>query len=143
MTTKQWLERGMFCEQRIKSLERFKKDALQSAVQITQVLKQDVVQTSPQNNAEARNLQYIIDVANINEQISSLKKVMQEVTEVIFSVGNPRYQTVLQLRYLEGKKWDEIADDMAYRDVRTIYRLHIHALESAEKIIKSYAHEMS
>ena len=136
MTAKEWLEHAKYCKYKIRSLERLKKEMLADATQTTQAPKQDVVQTSRGNAAEARTIRYIIDVADINRHIKKLQAEKQAVIDVVYAVGDPRYQEVLAMRYLQGKKWETVADEMGYSDVRTVYRLHIRALSAVEPIIR-------
>jgi DNA-directed RNA polymerase specialized sigma subunit len=42
-------------------------------------------------------------------------------------------QLLLELRYLSGKGWDEIAASMGY-DPRTVYRIHGKALKEFERM---------
>ena len=51
----------------------------------------------------------------------------REIVTLIKRVENPEYQTLLELRYLCFKTWEEIAVTM-HHDIRTIYRIHDRAL---------------
>jgi len=44
-------------------------------------------------------------------------------------VDNTEHQTLLELRYLCFKTWEQIAVDMGY-NVRHVYRLHDEAIEN-------------
>jgi len=47
----------------------------------------------------------------------------REIVKVIKTVDNIEYQTLLELRYLCFKTWEQIAVDMGY-NVRHVYRVH-------------------
>jgi len=66
--------------------------------------------------------------AEINKDIDELVDLKQEIMKLIKSVSNAEYQTLLELRYLCFKTWEQIADDMSY-EVRNVYALHKKALK--------------
>lgn len=57
-----------------------------------------------------------------------------EVRQVILMVPDDRQSRVLDLRYIQGKSWEEIADIMGFGE-RQIYRFHGYGLLQVEKII--------
>ena len=72
----------------------------------------------------------IIDLENeINADIDQLVDLKREMVAVIKSVKNPEYQTLLELRYLCFKSWEEIAIALGY-GVRHVYKLHTASLET-------------
>jgi DNA-directed RNA polymerase specialized sigma subunit len=72
----------------------------------------------------------IIDLqAEINHDIDRLVDLKREMVKLIKAVDNTEYQTLLELRYLCFKTWEQIAVDMGY-NVRHVYRLHDEAVES-------------
>ena len=71
----------------------------------------------------------MVDLENeINEDIDALVDLKAEIMQRIKRVENPEYQTILELRYLCFKRWEEIAVDMGY-SLRRVYELHDSALE--------------
>ncbi len=65
----------------------------------------------------------IIDLENeVNADIDSLVALKHEIVNVIKSVPNLEYQTLLELRYLCFKSWEQIAIEMNY-SIQHIYRL--------------------
>ena len=67
--------------------------------------------------------------AEINADICKLVDTKKDIVHKIKSVENPEYQTLLELRYLCFKSWEQIAVDMGY-DLRWLYRLHHRALNA-------------
>ena len=70
----------------------------------------------------------IIDLqSEINRDIDVLVDLKRDMVRVIKAVGDTEYQTILELRYLCFKTWEQIAVDMGY-NVRHVYRLHDEAV---------------
>lgn len=70
----------------------------------------------------------IIDLqAEINNDIDTLVDLKREIVGMIKSVSNTEYQTLLELRYLCFKSWEQIAVDMGY-SIQHIYRIRDKAL---------------
>ena len=64
----------------------------------------------------------------INADIDALVDLKTEIMTCIKQVGNPEYQTLLELRYLCFKNWEDISTEMDY-SLRRLYELHNLALE--------------
>lgn len=69
----------------------------------------------------------------INNDIDTLVDLKREIVKLIKGIDNPEYQTLLELRYLCFKSWEQIAVDMGY-DLRYLHKLHGRALETCELI---------
>ena len=82
----------------------------------------------------------IIDLENsINEDIDKLVELKRIIHKIIASVREPELATLLELRYLSFKSWEQIAVTMDY-SIRYIHKLHARALESCvvpEKICEN------
>jgi len=66
--------------------------------------------------------------SEINDDIDTLVGLKAEIMHCIKHVDNPEYQTLLELRYLCFKRWENISAEMGY-SLRRIYELHNLALE--------------
>ena len=76
----------------------------------------------------------IVDLEmEINEDIDRLVDIKAEIMEIISQADDPICQLLLELRYINGKGWDEIARDIGF-DIRTAFRLHGKALKEIEEI---------
>ena len=71
--------------------------------------------------------------AEINEDIRTLVQTKKDIVHKIKAVQNTEYQTLLELRYLCFKSWEQIAVDMGY-ELRWLYRLHHRALDAVSEI---------
>lgn len=68
----------------------------------------------------------------INDDIDRLIDMKTEAIKKIESVKNVDCRVTLQLRYLNGKTWEHIAESLNYC-VSNIYKLHDKALREFEK----------
>ena len=57
-----------------------------------------------------------------------------EIVSVIKKIDDPEHQTLLELRYLCFKTWEQIAVDMNY-SVRNIYKLHDQSLADVKQFL--------
>lgn len=65
----------------------------------------------------------------IRDEMRRLVDLKAEIMAKIRAVEDPEQRYVLEKRYLEFKKWEDIAGEM-YRSLRSIYRLHGEALKN-------------
>ena len=75
----------------------------------------------------------IIDLQDeINADIDELVDLKAEVMSVIKSIVNLEYQTLLELRYLCFKPWEQIAIELGY-SINNVFKMHRKAIELLEK----------
>jgi len=65
------------------------------------------------------------------KQLRIYQKETIAIENAIEGVQDPRLRLILRYKYMDGLKWETIADLMRY-DVRWIYRLHGEALRAIE-----------
>ena len=63
----------------------------------------------------------------LNADIDNLVDLKKEIAGVIRGVSNLEYQTLLELRYLCFKTWEQIAVQMGY-GIDNIYKMHHKAM---------------
>ena len=112
MTTQMWLEGYRFYEKMLAELEKKKREALEDSIRITAYPKDTAVQSSRLNSTEERNIKYIDKVQRISVQIEESKKYICDVQNAIATVSNMRHRMLLQLKYIEGETWEEVAEAM-------------------------------
>lgn len=71
----------------------------------------------------------------INSDIDDLVDLKRDIFSMIKEIKNPEYQTLLELRYLCYKSWEQIAVNMGY-NIRYLYKLHDRALDECELVLK-------
>ena len=129
MTAKQYLNQAYRLDQRINS-------KLEQVMSLRDLTTKATATMSDMPSGGTRNvyrmqdiIAKIIDLENdINADIDCLIDLKREMVTVIKAVKNPEYQTLLELRYLCFKTWEQIAVDMGY-EIRYLHKLHNRALE--------------
>lgn len=127
MTTKEWLNRGWKLNEEINALLTEQRQAFNIACSITPSLSKDKTQTSRSNTAESKFINYASYSKMIDDRIDKLYAIKQEILQVINTVDESTYRTLLIERYIQFKTWEQIAVDMSYC-WRQIMRLHGQAL---------------
>ncbi len=67
----------------------------------------------------------------INKDIDRLVDLKRNITKVIGKINKQEYQLLLELRYLNYKTWEEIAETMNY-SWRNIHYIHSKALKDVD-----------
>lgn len=86
------------------------------------------VQSSPSDRMAAVVAKAADMQAELEGDIDRLIELQKEIVDVINTVSNTKYRELLIMRYIEGLKWEEIAEQFHFKDARQIYRLHGYAL---------------
>lgn len=129
MTAKEYLSQAYRLDQRINSKLEQVSSLNELATKCTSTLTGMPHSPNRGSSTMADAVTKIIDLqAEINSDIDRLVDLKREIVTVIKSVDNTEYQTLLELRYLCFKTWEQIAVDMNYR-VRNVHILHNEALE--------------
>ena len=136
MDVKQYLSQAYYLDRRINSKIEQVANLRELASKATSSIHAERVsgttQRSPMENAVLK----LIDLEHeINDDIDRLVDLKRQLNALISEIDNHAYKMVLELRYLSGNTWEEVAGIMGY-DLRWIYRLHGKALqEAAAKLI--------
>ena len=70
----------------------------------------------------------------LDAQIDRMLALKAEIQETISRVGDERMRVLLELRYLNGHTWEDVAEEMHYT-TRNIYNLHAAALKAVAPLI--------
>lgn len=124
MTAKEYLGQAYRLDQRINS-------KLEQVLSLRELTTKATATMSDMPGGGSRNVYKmqdiigkIVDLENeINADIDKLVDLKREMVTVIKAVTDPELQTLLELRYLCFKTWEQIAVDMQY-STRNIYKLH-------------------
>ena len=132
MNTKEYLSQAYRVDQRINSKIEQVSSLHDLATKATQTLS-DMPGSATRNVHRMEDVIIkIIDFENeINAEIDKLVDTKLEITRLINSVPNKEEQTLLELRYLCFKTWEQIAVEMGY-SVQNVYKLHTRALKNLE-----------
>ena len=71
--------------------------------------------------------------SEINADLTHLINLKHEIVTVVKCVESPELQTLLELRYLCFKTWEQIAVELHF-DLRWVHRLHNRALNEVDAI---------
>ena len=130
MTAKEYLNQAYRLDQRINS-------KLEQVLSLRELTTKATATLSDMPSGGSRNVYRmqdiigkIVDLENdINRDIDALVDLKREMVAIIKSVADPECQTLLELRYLCFKTWEQIAVDMGY-ELRYLHKLHHRALSS-------------
>ena len=134
MTAKEYLGQAYRLDQRINS-------KLEQVLSLRDLTTKATATMSDMPGGGSRNVYKmqdiigkIIDLENeINADIDQLVDLKRDIVTIIKAVENPEYQTLLELRYLCFKPWEQIAVEMGY-SIHHLYRLHNSALAICDEI---------
>lgn len=103
---------------------------------ITVAWRDDIV--SGGNNEHDKIGEAVAKLIDIKESmisdIDSYVKARELIMEALNSIKNPYHFDVLYKRYVLYKKWETISEEMNYKDVRGVYKLHGKALRTFSKV---------
>lgn len=130
MTIKEYLSQAYHLDQRIDSKIEQLKRWQDLAIKATSTLSKTSSCSYENSHKMEENMVKIIDLKNeINNDIDRLIDLKKDIMALINTVNNSEYQTLLELRYLCFKKWEQIALYMNY-GVDNVYKMHQKALRS-------------
>ena len=127
MNAKEFLMRGINLERRVDTI----KDQIEhykSLVNNCTVTYSDSPKSTASNYKLEECTQKIMDLqAELCEAMADLVDVTCEISRAIQKIENYDYQDLLVKRYVLGKPWEKIAEEMNY-GIRNVHRLHGEAL---------------
>ena len=134
---KEYLSQAFRIDQRIQS-------KMEQVASLNDLATRATATYSDMPGSETRNLHRMEDAilsiieleAEINEDICKLVQTKKDIVHKIKAVQNTEYQTLLELRYLCFKSWEQIAVDMHYSG-KWILKLHDRALDAVAEIMKA------
>lgn len=132
MTTKEWFNRGRRVNQRIEILQKQRREEYERITSITARLGAEVVDGTKDPHKFDRYTE-LDDM--IGAEIREMLDIKCEIKAVIAKVDDMRYRSVLDLRYIGEKTWEQIAVDMHYGYAQ-VCRLHGEALIAAAEFIR-------
>ena len=136
---KEYLSQAFRIDQRIQS--KMEQSKMEQVASLNDLATRATATYSDMPGSETRNLHRMEDAilsiieleAEINGDICKLVQTKKDIVHKIKAVQNTEYQTLLELRYLCFKSWEQIAVDMGY-ELRWLYRLHHRALDAVSEI---------
>ncbi|MEC1771928.1 DUF1492 domain-containing protein [Schinkia azotoformans] len=137
MNAKEYLSQAFKLDQRINCKLEQVSVLRDLALKTTSVLQDDKVQGTKQRSPMENALVKLMSLEEeINDDIDQLIDLKRELAAFVSKIENSSYRLLLELRYLSGSTWEEVAAIMGY-DLRWIYRLHRKALKEANELLES------
>mgnify|MGYP001072810902 CR=1 FL=1 len=127
MTAKEYLSQAYHIDQRINCKMEQIKALRELATKVNSVLS-DMPKARQSGHIMEKNIAAIIDLENeINNDINKLLNLKKEIAATIRSMNDFECQTLLELRYLNFRTWEQVADKMGYSK-QHVFRIHSKAL---------------
>jgi hypothetical protein len=135
LSAKEYLSQAYRIDQRINS----KLEQIRSLRILAEKAGAALSEVPPDKNT--RNVHRMEDVlcemidleSEIKTDMTDLIRLKREVVTIIKCVEQPELQTILELRYLCFKTWEEIAVEL-HLDIRWVHRMHNKALNEVDAI---------
>lgn len=135
LTAKEYLSQAYRIDQRINSKIEQVSSLHTLATKATSTLSDAPPSGSRNYHRMEDIIAKIIDLeADINADIDNLVDLKRKIVELIKSVSDPEYQTILELRYLCFKTWEQIAVNMCY-SIHHLYKMHNAALDVCAELM--------
>lgn len=133
MSARAFMERVMNAQRRIVHMEEraahYRDMAMRSTGRISAVR---VSGTSAHSKVEDGMCAFMDICRDIESEAEKLRGLIAETTKVIDRLIDPAEREILELRYLNGFKWEDVAAKMLY-DPRQVRRIHVRALEHVQR----------
>ena len=130
MSTKDYLSQAYRIDQRINSKLAQVMSLRDLLGKATGTLSGAPKAATPNPHSMEDTMAKMVDLENeINDDIDALVDLKTEIMRRIKRVENTEYQTILELRYLCFKRWEEVSVELGY-SIQHLFRLHDEALEA-------------
>ncbi|MCX7903024.1 MAG: DUF1492 domain-containing protein [Caloramator sp.] len=138
MNAKEFLRQAIWLDKLINSkLEQLEK--LEALAQKTTVeLSKEKVSGGNGSTSSMENVVVkIVELKKeINNDIDRLIDIKREISQIISNIDDPSHQLILEMRYVNNRDWEEIAEEIGY-DIRWTLKLHGRALKEVDEILKT------
>ena len=134
MTAREYLKQSFYInkeiDENILQLEKLDSDICRC----TQIITDMPPGVHNDNNAEIKLASYIDKhdelTQKINEETDKLFETKKEIRLKIY----PKYRLVLMKRYIRFKKWEQIQEELGYKELKSVYNVHNKALSEFIRI---------
>lgn len=139
---KTFLRRYLGLSRRVDALTRAIDIAMERATSISVKLKEIRVMSSPaEHDPMAADVCTAVDACKmLFDEKAQAEKALQEILIAIRAVPDERQRAVLTMRYVEGREFSQIAEEMHFSEP-AIYVAHGRALVIINKWLRENEHE--
>ena len=129
MTAKEYMEQARYLDMQINSKIEQVRTLNELATKVTTVYS-DMPHSPNRNTGRMEEtIAKIIDLeSEIDRDIDALVDLKQEVKTAISKIEDEKCRVLLELRYINQKSWEEIANKLGY-DLRYTHKIHGRALQ--------------
>jgi predicted transcriptional regulator len=136
MRAREFMSQALYIDQRINS----KIEQVMSLRELAGKASATLTNTKVSGTKNVHRMEdAIVKMAELEEEINAevevLVELKREISRIVGRVENPACQTLLSLRYLCFKRWEQIAEDMSY-SIQHTHRIHGAALEAVETFLR-------
>lgn len=132
MTAKEYLNQAFHLDQRINSKLDMLATLKEMATKTTSIMKDEVVSHTRNVHSTEDAIIKMVDMqSEVNADIDQLVDKKKEIMHAIYAVENPEYQTLLELRYICFRTWEEISNKM-HCTVSNVFKIHSKALRCVD-----------
>ena len=133
MTAKEYLSQARWLDVQIDSKIEEVKSLHSLASKATQTLSDMPGAKSRDSHRMENIIVKILMLENeINSDIDRLVDLKNEIHGVVRGIKNEEYRMIIEKRYLNCQRWDQIAAEMGF-SVDNVYKLHGKALKEVEE----------
>ena len=100
---------------------------MSETIQQTEVWLKSVFNINKELDFERESIRYS------EKRIKELEAQKEKLYKIVNNIKNPTYKLVLHKRYVQGKKWEEIEEELHYAS-QHIHRLHQKAIVEVNKL---------
>lgn len=129
----QWLSRGRELEMELRTLTAARQRIYEICVSGVSRTREVNISGKGGNSAPKFD-EYIAFSDKIEEMTRDYLKIQKEILEVIAMVSEPSYRRLLEERYLSGKTFEQISEELFF-SVRHISRLHKCAISAVRDVM--------
>ena len=126
---KEYMEQARYLDMQINSKIEQVRTLNELATKVTTVYSDMPHSPNKNTGRMEETIAKIIDLeSEIDRDIDALVDLKQEVKTAISKVEDEKYRVLLELRYINQKSWEEIANQLGY-DLRYTHKIHGRALQ--------------
>ena len=136
MTAKDYLKQASTLDKIIKARESYIQDLRDKLERTRATVHIDKVKFSKRIDPMADLIAVLVDLINKNEKdVIRLLDLKEGIKKTIEALENPVHRLILFERYVNLKRWEDIAADNKYEWNYLVYRLHPMALKAVNTLI--------
>lgn len=135
MTAKKYISQALWLDQLIENKIRYQEKLRTMAEKTTVDVSRERVSGGSTPNPREDIIVKLADLSHeVNADIDRFIDLQKEIMDTIGQLEDARLRLILEMRYVSGDDWDDIASRIGYNK-RYIMRLHEDALKEIDEIL--------